>query len=141
MPPPRKVPTRRPAPALGPYRGLIDSWLEADRVAPPKQRHTARRVWQRLVDEYGAAVAESTVRDYVRVRRREIGPAGEGYVPQHHPPGAEAECDWGEATVIMAGRPVVVGLLFFRACHSGAAYVGAFPRQTQQAFLEGHVAA
>src|SRR6266511_2527829 len=57
---------RRPAPKLGPYRPLIDEWLIADREAPRKQRHTAKRIWQRLVDEQGAEVAETTVRDYVR---------------------------------------------------------------------------
>src|SRR5438132_3111375 len=57
LPPPRKPSERRPAPALGPYRALVDEWLEADRTAPPKQRHTARRIWQRLVTEHGAQVA------------------------------------------------------------------------------------
>jgi transcriptional regulator with XRE-family HTH domain len=63
LPPERKRPAGRPAPKLGPYRELIDSWLLADREAPRKQRHTARRVWQRLREEHGAEVAESTVRD------------------------------------------------------------------------------
>ena len=141
MPPERKRPEGRPAPALGPYRGLIDEWLRADRLAPPKQRHTARRVWQRLVEEQGAQVAEVTVRRYVRARRRELGWPGEAFVPQVHPAGAEAEVDWGEATVIMRARPIRVGLFYLRACHSGAAYVAAFPRMTQQAFLEGHAGA
>ena len=54
MPPARKPPGSRPAPKLGPYRELVDAWLEADRTAPRKQRHTARRVWQRLVEEHDA---------------------------------------------------------------------------------------
>src|SRR5438132_5166543 len=61
LPPPRKRPQGRPAPKLGPYRALIDSWLLADQEAPRKQRHTARRIWQRLVGEHGADVAERTV--------------------------------------------------------------------------------
>jgi hypothetical protein len=81
------------------------------------------------------------VRDYVRARRRQIGMAGEAYVPQVHEPGAEAEVDWGEAIVSMRERPIEVGLFYLRACHSGAAYVAAFPAMTQQAFLEGHVEA
>jgi transposase len=141
VPPPRRQPEGRPAPALGPYHVLIEQWLEADRQAPRKQRHTARRIWQRLVDEHGAEVAETTVRDYVRARRRTIGMPGEAYVPQVHHPGAEAEVDWGEATVIMRHVPIEIGLFYLRACHSGASYVGAFPRMTQQAFLEGHAEA
>jgi len=75
LPPARRAPARRPAPKLGAYRGLIDEWLAADLQAPRKQRHTAKRIWRRLVDENGAEVAETTVRDYVRKRRRELGHA------------------------------------------------------------------
>src|SRR5712691_9226338 len=141
LPPPRKTPERRPAPKLGPYRGLIDGWLLADREAPRKQRHTAKRIWQRLVDEHGADVAETTVRDYVRRRRRELGEPGEAFVPQVHEPGIEAEVDWGEAEIVLAGQRVKVGLFVMRACYSGAAFVMAFERETQQAFLEAHVEA
>ncbi|MGH7477838.1 MAG: IS21 family transposase, partial [Longimicrobiales bacterium] len=56
LPPTRKRPQGRPAPKLGPYRPLIDEWLLADREAPRKQRHTAKRVWERLVSEHGAEV-------------------------------------------------------------------------------------
>jgi transposase len=142
LPPPRKHPERRPAPKLGPYRPLIDEWLRADREAPRKQRHTAKRIWQRLLDEYGAEVAETTVRDYVRRRRRELGePVEEVFVPQVHEPGREAEVDWGEAVVEIAGQRRTVYLFLMRACYSGATFVLAFERQTQQAFLEAHVEA
>jgi transposase len=141
VPPARKRPVGRSAPALGPYRALIDSWLEADRRAPRKQRHTARRIWRRLVDEHGAAVAERTVREYVAARRRELGEPGEVFVPQIHQAGMEAEVDWGEADVVLAGRPVRVQLFFLRPCFSGAGFCMAFRRCTQQAFLEGHVQA
>ncbi len=57
LPPLRKAPERRPAPKLGAYRPLIDEWLHADREAPRKQRHTAKRIWLRLVDEQGVEVA------------------------------------------------------------------------------------
>src|SRR5262245_49215250 len=97
LPPARKPPAGRPAPVMGAYRALIDSWLEEDRGAPRKQRHTAHRIWERLVEEHGARVAERTVRKYVHERRRVLGEAGEVFVPQHHAPGAEAEVDWGEA--------------------------------------------
>jgi transposase len=142
LPPPRKPPEHRPAPKLGPYQPLIDQWLLADREAPRKQRHTAKRVWRRLVDECGAEVAETTVRDYVRRRRRELGePPEEAFVPQVHEPGEEAEVDWGEAQVELAGQRRTVHLFLMRACYSGAAFVLAFERPTQQAFLEGHVEA
>jgi transposase len=142
LPSPRKRPEERPAPKLGPYRPLIDQWLIADREAPRKQRHTAKRVWERLRDEHGAEVAETTVRDYVRRRRRELGePVDEVFVPQVHAPGIEAEVDWGEAEVWIAGQRRTVYLFLMRACFSGAAFVLAFERETQQAFLEAHVEA
>jgi transposase len=120
VPPPRKRPVGRPAPRLGAYRQLIDSWLLADREAPRKQRHTAHRVWRRLVDEHGVEVAERTVREYVHRRRRELGdPPGEVFVPMVHEPGAEAEVDWGEAEVVIAGQRRRVYLFLMRACFSG----------------------
>jgi transposase len=141
LPPARKKPEDRPAPALGEYRALIDEWLEADRRAPRKQRHTARRVWRRLVDEHGARVAERTVREYVAARRRELGEPGRVFVPQIHQAGMEAEVDWGEAQVVLAGRSTTVQLFYLRPCFSGAAFCMAFRRCSQQAFLEGHVEA
>src|SRR5947209_6878911 len=141
VPPRRKRPEGRRAPALGEHREWIDAILIADRRAPRKQRHTARRIWRRLVDERGARVAERTVREYVAARRRELGEPGEVFVPQIHQAGMEAEVDWGEAQVVLAGRATTVHLFYLRACFSGAAFCMAFRRCTQQAFLEGHVEA
>jgi transposase len=142
VPPPRKRPEGRSAPKLGEYRDLIDSWLVADLKAPAKQRHTARRVWERLRDEHGVAVSARQVRRYVRARRRALGlPVDEVCVPLCHEPAGEAEVDWGEAKVLLAGVLVKVYLFLMRACFSGACFVQAFPRETQQAFLEAHVAA
>src|SRR5256885_14590816 len=142
VPPAKRSPSSRPAPRLGAYRALIDAWLEADREAPRKQRHTARRIWARLVDEHGADVAETTVRDYVRARRRQMGwPVGEVFVPQVHAPGACAQVDWGEARGVLAGALATGHLFLMRASFSGAAFCQASLVETQQAFLELHVQA
>ena len=142
VPPAKRVPVSRPAPKLGAYRAVIDEWLLADRTAPPKQRHTAKRIWQRLVDEHGADVAEVTVRQHVRARKRELGwPVGDVFVPQVHAPGVEAEVDWGEALVVLGGVSVKVHLFVMRASFSGAAFCQASLVETQQAFLELHVQA
>jgi transposase len=142
VPPQRKSPAGRPAPRLGEYRSLIDSWLVGDRDAPRKQRHTARRVWERLRDEHGVEVSERQVRRYVHERRRELGEALDGvFVALCHEPGVEAEVDWGRASVVIAGVMTEVFLFLMRACFSGACFVGAYPRETQQAFLEAHVEA
>ena len=82
------------------------------------------------------------MREYVLRRRRELGdPVDEVYVPQVYEPGIEAEVDWGEAVVEIAGQRRTVCLFLMRACYSGASFVTAFERQTQQAFLEAHIEA
>ncbi len=141
VPPAKRSPVGRPAPKLGAHRAVIDEWIEADRDAPRKQRHTARRIWQRLVAEHGAQVSERQVARYVRERRRELGDVGEAFVPQAHAPGAEGEVDWGEAWVLLGGARTKVHLLHLRLCHSGAAFAAAFLNETQQAFLEAHAEA
>ena len=142
VPPAKRSPSSRPAPKLGAYRALIDAWLEGDREAPRKQRHTAKRIHRRLVDEHGADVAQTTVRDYVRARKRAMGwSVGEVFVPQVHAPGIEAEVDWGEAQVDLAGARTRVQLFFMRPSFSGAAFCQASLVETQQAFLELHVEA
>ena len=73
LPPPRKAYPPRRRPAIEPYVAVIDGWLIEDRTAPKKQRHTARRVWQRLVTEHDATLAEVTVSRYVARRRVELG--------------------------------------------------------------------
>ena len=139
VPPERKRPVGRPAPALGPWRDWIDQILIADQSAPRKQRHTAKRIADRLAEEHRVVVAGSTMRDHVRKRRRELGLAAEAFCEQVHDPGVTAEVDWGEATVSVAGVLTVLGLFLMRSCFSGACFVMAFETQCQQAFFEGHV--
>lgn len=142
VPPPRRVYPRRQRPAIDPWVSIIDSWLMADREVPRKQRHTARRVWQRLVAEHGATLAEVTVSRYVARRRVELGlDRVEVAVPQTHPPGAEAEVDFGEFYATVAGVWVKVWMFVMRLSHSGKAFHVAFATQAQEAFLEGHVLA
>jgi transposase len=139
LPPERKRPEGRPAPALGAHREWIDQVLIDDQTAPVKQRHTAKRIADRLATEHGVVVAGSTMRDHVRKRRRELGLAAEAFCPQVHDPGVTAEVDWGEATVSLAGVLTVLSLFLMRSCFSGACFVMAFETQCQQAFFEGHV--
>jgi transposase len=141
LPPPRAVP-RRASPVMGPWIGLVREWLEADRDAPRKQRHTARRVWERLVEEHDVVVAEVTVRRVVRRLRAELESRfGEVTIVGLHAPGEEAEVDFGEATVIVAGERLVVHLFHLRLSASGRSVTLAFLGEDQQALLEGHVAA
>jgi len=87
-------------------------------------------------------VAESSVCQHVRLRKRELGFAvGEVFVPQAHAPGSEAEVDWGQAEVVLGGVAVKVHLFVMRASFSGAVFCQASLVESQQAFLELHVQA
>jgi len=144
VPPERKVPSRT-ARVLEPFKPVIDAMLQVDVDAPKKQRHTARRVLARLVDEHGAdGLSYSTVRDYVAKRRPEVwAEAGrstaQAFVPQDHAMGAEGEVDFADLWVLLNGVKTKVHLFTFRLSASGRAVHRAFGTQGQEAFLEGHV--
>ncbi len=139
--PPVRKPSQRQAPVLGPYESTIRRWLIEDLDAPRKQRHTARRIWQRLVEEEGAVVAESSVRNLVAQLRTEISPGRQVMVPQTHPPAEEAEVDFGEFTAVIAGVVMKLFMFCLRLSHSGKAVHVAYANQTQESFLDGHVRA
>lgn len=140
-PPPRKVPVRV-SPSLGAHVDTVREWLTADLSAPRKQRHTARRVWQRLVAEEGAVVAESSVRALVAQLRREIGQdVGKVSVPQTHPPAQEAEVDFGEFIAVIGGVALKLWMFVMRLSFSGRAVHVAYANQAQESFLDGHVQA
>jgi len=144
VPPPRKARVFL-APVLGPVKPLIDAMLCSDLDAPKKQRHTARRVLARLVDEYGVQdLSYSSVRDYVAKRRPEIAaeagkPLESGCVPQTHPPAAEGEVDFHDLWVVLGGVKTKTALFTMRLSFSGRAAHRASLSQGQEAFLESHV--
>jgi transposase len=147
VPPDRKTPVRAAA-VLDGVRELIDAMLREDLTAPRKQRHTARRVFERLCDEHDAQVSYSYVAKYVQRRRGEIIAADRaraaglaGFVPQAKEPGAEAEVDFGEVTVLLAGEPARCYMFAYRLSRSGRSCHRVYASQAQEAFLEGHVAA
>jgi transposase len=112
----------RSKPAIGPWTDIIDAWLEGDESVPRKQRHTARRIWQRLGAEHKASLSEVTVSRYVRAWRVEHGNAGvEVVVPQTHEPGEEAEVDFGEFYAVIAGVSTKCHLFVLRLSASGKA--------------------
>jgi transposase len=142
VPPPRRAAPLRVAPALGPWKPIIDDWLEADLDAPRKQRHTARRVWQRLVEEHGAEVGESTVRRYVKAARAGRGVVvREVKVPQHHPIGDEAEVDFGNTSFYLDGVQIEGWMFVMRLSASGKGFHRIYLNQAQEVFLDGHVRA
>ncbi|MEZ2390717.1 IS21 family transposase [bacterium RCC_150] len=144
-PPERKTPARR-APKLGPLKTAIDAMLLADLDAPRKQRHTAQRVFDRLVDEHQAVISYSSVRQYVKARRASIAVESgnapvEAFVPQEHAPGGEAEVDFGDVWVDLDGVRTRCYMFAFRLSHFGKSVHRIYPTCAQEAFLEGHIEA
>ena len=131
----RQDPPRRPR--LEPFTGVIDAILEADRQVPRKQRHTAKRIFERLRDEHGFDGQCTILKDYVRERRRRTQ---EMFVPLSHAPG-HAQCDFGEARVIIGGVERKAHYLVLDLPHSDGCFVKAYPAETTEAFLDGRVSA
>jgi transposase len=128
----------RSSPVMDPYRSVIEAWLEQDQEAPPKQRHTAKRIYDRLVDEYGFTGHEATVRRLV-AQLRERSP--EVYIPLTAGWGQQAQVDWGQAVVEIAGTREVAHLFCLRLRASAVPFAWAAPTEKLEAFLEGHVRA
>jgi transposase len=133
----RKRPVKRPV--LGPFLPVIDQILKDDVGMPRKQRHSAKRIFDRLKQEHGYPGGYTQVREYVaEVRLR----TKEAFIPLEFGP-SEAQVDWGVAFAVdRTGEPAnglrKVYLFIMTLPFSGARFVAAFPRQTQEFFLEGH---
>ena len=124
-------------PKLGALIPVIDAILEADKAAPMKQRHTAKRIFERLRDEHDFAGGYTVVKDYVRICRAQ---GRETFVPLAHPPG-HAQVDFGEAVAIIGGVRQKIHYFCMDLPQSDAPFVKAYPRETTEAFLDGHVSA
>lgn len=145
--PPKPAPRRWRARKIDGFTDVIDEMLRVDCDAPRKQRHTTRRILARLIDEHGAdMLTYSTVRDYVAARRPEIAAEtghqlAEVFVPQTHEPGREAEVDFAELYVDLPEGRTKCFLFTLRLSMSGKAVHRVYSTQSQEAFLEGHLAA
>ncbi len=131
----RSEPPKRPK--LDPFTSIIDRILGDDQTVPRKQRHTAKRIFDRLRDEHGFAGGQTIVKDYVRQRRQRLR---EMFVPLAHPPG-HAQADFGEAVVVIAGVKQKAHFFAMDLPHSDKCFVKAYPAATTEAWLDGHNAA
>src|SRR4051794_17842928 len=132
----RRTKPRRPS-ILEPLLPVVHQILEDDKKAPKKQRHSAKRIFERLRAEHGYQGGLTTAKDAVRAWRRR---AAEVFVPLSHPPG-QAQADFGQAEVILDGEPTTVAVFVMTLPYSDAIFTCAFPRECTEAFLEGHVRA
>ena len=116
---------------------ILHQWLEDDRTAPRKQRHTAKRIYERLRDEHGFDGRETIVKDAVRSWRKVHA---QTYVPLSHPPG-EAQVDFGEASFYLNGVLTKAALFVMSLPYSDVVFIRAYPRECTESFQDGHVRA
>ena len=133
-PPSFRTPPKRHAPKLGPFQAIIDQILDDDRKAPPKQRHYATHIHQRLVQEYGYQGGYDQVRRYVQARRQS-GP--ETFIPLSHAPGSRVECDFGHISVDFPDGRRQVAVLLVTWAYSHFSFALALPSEKTEAILEG----
>jgi len=122
-------------PKLDGFTSIIDQWQKDDLKLNRKQRHTAKRIFERLRDEHDFTGGYTTVKNYVREhgrRNREM------FVPLAHAPG-HAQADFGEALVVIGGVEQKAHFFAFDLPHSDACYVRAYPAAVAEAWVDGHV--
>ena len=124
-------------PKLDAFTGIIDQILEADKLVLKKQRHTSKRIFERLRDEHGFIGGITIVKDYIftaKQRQQEM------FIPLTHPPG-HAQADFGEALAVIGGVEQKIHFLVMDLPHSDACFLKAYPAETTEAFCDAHVAA
>lgn len=127
-----QIPTKKQASSkLDPYKPLIDLWLEEDRKSNRKQRHTAKRIHERLVSEHGADVSVSTVERYVREARSRISHDGEQYLDLDWAPGG-AQADFGECDFYLRGVRTRLSYFVLTFPFSNVGIAQVFPGQNAE---------
>ncbi len=137
LPDVRKV-TDRPAPLLQAVESDITRLLEENKTLPKKQRLNAKDIWEYLLREKGIAIAQSTVRHYVRELRKGHP---EVFLPLDHEPGDEMQFDWGDMTAVIGDSKVVVSVFCAVLPYSGALCAFVYPDKSTLSFLHGHIQA
>jgi transposase len=129
----RTAPIRRPK--LDGFTEIIDGWLLEDQGRNRKQRHTAKKVLERLRDKHGFTGGYTIIKDYMREHERR---GREMFVPLSHAPG-HAQADFGEALVVIGGVEQKAHFFALDLPHSDACYIRAYPSATSEAWVDGHV--
>ena len=124
-------------PKLDGFTAIIDQILEDDKRVIKKQRHTAKRIFERLRDEHGFTGKLTIVTDYVREKKRRTQ---EVFVPLSHAPG-HAQVDFGETLGFIDGVECKLHYFAMSLPHSDAFFMKAYPAETTEAFCDGHNAA
>jgi len=133
------APEEKPSfPKLAPFKTDIDLWLEEDKKAKKKQRHTARRVFDRLRDKYrdDFKCSYRTVAGYVAIKKKDIYGKGRAYLPLEHIPG-EAQADFGDCQFYEKGRLYDGKYLNLSFPSSNKGYVQVYKGENAECLFEG----
>ena len=114
----RSVPA--PKRTIGPLVAVIQQWLQEDKQRPSKQRHTAKRIYERLKAEYSYQGSDRTVRREVRLLK---GAVPDSHVPQTYQAAEGGTFDFGEAYVKLSGQETKVHLGCLRLDYSSHYFV------------------
>jgi len=138
IPPGYRLSKPRARPALDPFKQIIDAWIEQNKTARRKQRQKAKRMYERLRDEYGFTGHYGTVQRYVKQasnRQKEV------FMPLQFEPGEEGQVDWHEGWVFDNGVERKYQFFVMRLCYSKATFVYPYEKANLESFLDGHVRA
>ena len=127
---------KRSRPVMGPYETIVDAWLSSDRKLPRKQRHTAKRIYDRLIQEYDFAGGERTVREYVSIRKQQLGQEDEVFAQLSHPMG-HSQTDFGEFYAFRNGSLTAYQYLVLSFPYSNAGFAQVLPGENCECLLEG----
>lgn len=137
-----QIKKERNKPVIGKYMPIIRNWLEKDKEVPRKQRHTAKRIYDRLVKEHGYKGGNSTVRRAVRKLKQELNLLNmEGFIASDPEKLEGAEMDWGELQIELNGERTKVYLFCLRSKYSGKVFAKLYPSMQQECFFNGHIEA
>lgn len=127
---------KRSRSVMGAYETIVDAWLFADRKLPRKQRHTAKRIYDRLIQEYDFKGGERTVREYVSLRKQQLGQEDEVFAQLSHPMG-HTQTDFGEFYAFRNGSLTAFQYLVLSFPYSNAGFAQVLPGENSECLLEG----
>jgi transposase len=127
---------QKPSDEVQRVQPIIEAWLQEDQQVWKKQRHTAARIYQRLLDEYGFNGSASNIRKVVARLRTKVQ---EVFIPLEFQLGQQFQFDWGEADILLQGEQRRIHLFCIQLSASRKRFVRAYFHEKQEAFLDGFV--
>jgi transposase len=121
----------QPRPKLGPFLETLEGWLEAEGKLPAREQRTAQRIYEALCLEGYTGTVDTVRRQMRAFQRRRVSVAG-AFIPQYFAPGEAYQFDFSHEHVELGGVDQVVKLAHVRLCHSGAFFLVAYPRESQE---------